>query len=88
MSDAPNFQALMAGKRLSKAFGAVLQRHRMRSGLSQEALAAKAGVHRTHVGLVERGERNASLDVAHSLAQALATPLSKLIRETERAMSR
>ena len=73
----------MAGKRLSKVFGTVLQRRRQRAGLSQEALAAKAGIHRTHVGLVERGERNASLDVAHSLAEALGTPLWQLIREAE-----
>ena len=78
----------MAGDTLSTAFGKVLQRRRREAGISQEALAHAAGVHRTYVGLVERGLRNPSIDVGHALAAALGTTLSDLIREAERPVKR
>jgi len=74
----------MADRDISLAFGAVVQRHRKAKGLSQEALAERADIHHTHVGLIERGERNASLNVAHRVARALGMPLSVLIAEAER----
>ncbi len=77
----------MPHESLSGVFGLVVKRHRKAQGLSQEVLADLAGIHRTHVGLVERGERNASLDVAGALAQALGRPLSQLIREAERKLT-
>lgn len=49
--------------------------------LSQEALADRAGLHRTFVGAVERGERNISLDNIGKLAAALAVPPSRLLSE-------
>jgi len=44
---------------------------RAKAGISQEELAHRAGLHRTYVGSVERGERNVSLDNIHGLADAL-----------------
>ena len=44
----------------------------------------KAGIHRTHVGLLERGQRAAGLDIAKRIAVALGVPLAKLIAEAER----
>ena len=44
---------------------------RQNLGLSQEDLAHRAGLDRTYVGSVERGERNVSLDNIHRLAKAL-----------------
>jgi len=73
----------MARRRLAGTFGRVLREHRKAQGFSQEKLAERAGVHPTHVGLVERGERNPTLDVAASLAEALGMRLSDMIREAE-----
>ncbi len=57
--------------------------HRVRAskGLSQEKLAELAGLHRTYIGSVERGERNVSIDNIELIAKALGTPAHELLRE-------
>lgn len=67
----------------SDSFAAVVKKHRTAKKLSREALAELAGLHQTYVGLIERGLRNPSLDIAHALAGALGVPLAKLISESE-----
>lgn len=74
----------MARPTLSKAFGLLLKERRKAAGISREALAYRAKVRRTYVGLVERGKRNASLHISLRLARALTIPLAKLIAEAER----
>ncbi len=69
---------------LTAAFSQVIRKHRIRKGLSQEALAEAAGIHHTYIGLVERGERKRTIDVAERLARALGRKLSALIAEAER----
>jgi transcriptional regulator with XRE-family HTH domain len=78
----------MGRESLSASFASVLQRARHAKGLSQEALAHRAGLHRTYVGLVERGLRKPTIEVGHALAQALGVHLSDLIREAEKKLSR
>jgi transcriptional regulator with XRE-family HTH domain len=68
-----------------RAFGIALRLFRQRAGLSQDALADIAGLHRTYVGSVERGERNVSLLNIHVLAGALQISASELIRTAEEA---
>ena len=52
-------------------FGERVRELRLQAGLSQESLAAQAGIHRTYMGGVERGERNLGLRNVFRLADAL-----------------
>jgi transcriptional regulator with XRE-family HTH domain len=52
-------------------FGERLRQVRMAQGISQEKLAELAGLHRTYVSSVERGERNISLVNIEKLALAM-----------------
>ena len=66
------------------AFGHAVRDLRLGCGLSQEALAERAGLHRTYVGGIERGERNVSLANIGLLAEALETDLPTLMTAVER----
>jgi transcriptional regulator with XRE-family HTH domain len=61
--------------------GRGVRRCRKRVGLSQEELAERAGLHRNYVGLVERGERNATAAALLALARALQVPPAELWAE-------
>lgn len=60
-------------------FSRNLRRARRLREMSQEALALQAGLSRTYVSEVERGERNVSIDNMEHLAQALRVPLKDLV---------
>ncbi len=66
---------------LRRQFANNLRKARLEKGLSQEALADLAGLHRTYVGSVERGERNISIDNIERLAEALGCGVIDLLRE-------
>jgi transcriptional regulator with XRE-family HTH domain len=68
---------------LLKRFGDRVRVLRERSGLSQDALAAKAGIHRTYLGGVERGERNICLKNIFRLAAALEVHPRELFDKSE-----
>lgn len=65
-------------------FANAVRHHRKRLGISQEAFAQKAGIHRTYASSVERGKVQVSIAIASQLADALEIPLSKLFRDVER----
>jgi transcriptional regulator with XRE-family HTH domain len=60
-------------------FGKKLRAIRTKKGISQERLAELAGLHRTYVSSVERGERNVSLLTVEKFAEALETTMAKLM---------
>jgi len=51
---------------------------RKQKGLSQEELADRAGLHRTYIGSVERGERNIAIEAIQKIATALNCGISQL----------
>ena len=56
-----------------------LKKHRRTKGLSQEAFAHDAGIHRTYVSDLERGARNPTIEVVDRLARALAVSMGDLL---------
>jgi CheY-like chemotaxis protein/plasmid maintenance system antidote protein VapI len=63
---------------VKKLFGSSVKSWRSRLGISQEALAERAGLHRTYVSDIERGARNVSLHSIERLAAALEISVSTL----------
>ena len=58
--------------------GRNVRRIRVAKGIAQERLAFDAGVDRSYLGGVERGEENPTVDVLDRLAATLAVPLAAL----------
>ncbi len=69
-------------------FGARVRAERERLHISQEELADRAGVHRTYVGGVERGERNVGLLNMLRLARALGVAPSALLKDFQGSHTR
>ena len=60
-------------------FGLRVREYRFRRQLTQQALADIAGFHRTYIGMIERGEKNLTLNNLRKLAKALNVEPSKLL---------
>lgn len=61
-------------------FGQKVRQRRLSLGISQEELAERAGVHRTYVGMIERGEKNITLRNIVKFAKALDMPIQDLMK--------
>jgi transcriptional regulator with XRE-family HTH domain len=68
---------------LHVAFGLAVRRLREERGISQEELGHKTGLHRNHVGQIERAELNPTLATVDVIAQALALSPTELIAAAE-----
>ncbi|MEK7618439.1 MAG: helix-turn-helix transcriptional regulator [Patescibacteria group bacterium] len=62
-------------------FGKKVRDERIGLGFSQEKLASRAGVHRTYIGMIERAEKNITLENIEKIAKALNIKLPDLFRE-------
>lgn len=75
----------MANKNdLVDAFGNTVRRLSSERGYSQEAFAQKVGLHRTYMGIIERGEKAVSIVKAEEIAEALGMTLPELFEEVRR----
>ena len=64
-------------------FGEVIRDLRKDKGLSQEELADKAGVHRTYIGMIERGEKNITLENINKISKALQITIHELFKRVK-----
>ncbi|MFV0173713.1 helix-turn-helix transcriptional regulator [Empedobacter falsenii] len=60
-------------------FGNRVKELRKAQNMSQEDLADAAGLHRTYIGMIERAEKNITLENIEKIAKALDTPINKLL---------
>lgn len=63
-------------KQILIKFGNRVREERMKLRLSQEKLAEKADVHRTYIGMIERAEKNITLESIKKVVDALGLKLS------------
>ena len=70
-------------KDIKQLVGERIRNLRKEQGLSQEELGAKAELHYTYIGAVERGEKNCSITTLARIAQGLNVELGDLVRTRE-----
>ena len=64
---------------INRLIGNRIRKLRKDKGLSQEDLGAKADLHYTYIGAVERGEKNSSIKTLEKIADGLGTNLTDLV---------
>lgn len=64
-------------------FAENVRRLRRESGMSQEELADRAGLHRTYIGMLERAEKNVTIYNIERLSKALGVTPSNLLENRE-----
>lgn len=67
------------------AFGQRVREIRKSRGLSQEGMAALAGVDRSYMGHIERGEKNITLTKIYQISDALGIEVADLFPRSETA---
>jgi len=68
---------------VKRLFGRAVRLARSSRSLSQEQLAHDAGLDRSYVGGVERGDRNPSLVAIQKIARGLDIPLAELFAKVD-----
>jgi len=71
--------------RLAIRFGEVLKKRRKALGLSQETLAFNTDLHRTYISLLERGERQPTLETIFTVAREIGWEPAELIRQVQKS---
>ena len=65
---------------IQKALGARIRELRLKRGWSQEAFADHCGIHRSHMGEIERGETNLTLSTLLVISHKLEITISALFK--------
>ena len=72
----------------AKTVGAVIAEYREEKGLSQEVASGLAGIGRTHLSAIERGERKPTLETFCRVAEALNIKPSALLAKIEKEINK
>ena len=67
--------------------GEAIAHFRKEKKLSQEVLSGLAGIGRTHLSAIERGERKPTLETLYRISCALEVQMSDIVREIEEKLS-
>ena len=70
-----------------RLLGDVLRAQRMRRGMTLREVSAEARVSLGYISEIERGQKEASSELLHSLCTALEIPLSAVLREVSDAVA-
>lgn len=70
----------------ARAFGSAVRAMRLEQGFAQEELAALAGIERSHMGKIERGEHMPTLALILKIASALQRNAADLMAATEKML--
>lgn len=70
----------------SNAFGSVVREKRNEYQLSQEELAFRSGVNRTHLVEIEKGKHSPSLDLVFKIASGLGISASSIVSAVEKRL--
>lgn len=65
---------------LLRHVGATVRRLRLAHGWSQDVLSDRSGLHRAHIGEIERGETNITLQTLKTLADTLKVRITDLLK--------
>ncbi len=77
----PIILSRMTKKDVLIKFGHRVREERQKRNLSQEEFADLAGVHRTYIGMIERAEKNITLENIEKIAKALNISIPDLFHE-------
>lgn len=67
----------------SRVVGEVIVKYRTDKGMTQEVLSGLAGIGRSHLSAIERGERKPTLETLYRLSLALDVKMSVIVHSIE-----
>ena len=72
----------------SVVVGQVIAYFRQQSGMSQEVLSGLAGIGRSHLSAIERGERKPTLETFYRICTTMNVKMSTVVRKLEEELEK
>jgi transcriptional regulator with XRE-family HTH domain len=67
---------------IQKRVGENVRKWRLKRKMTQDVFAERAGLHRAHVGEIERGESNVTIQTLKVIADTLEVRIADLVKGT------